>query len=298
MRRWRAPWHPPTVERRLGPGPILLVLALAGVVGVGCVTRGSYREVVDERDQLAKQRSKLGKRVEMLEASNESLNTERVQLLEELEDLRVAEEKLSISVKRLERRRGELSSQLEEREAELAKRSEEIDRLKGTYEGLVEDLETELQSGQIQIERLRDGLKLNVADEILFPSGSADLSGGGKEVLAKVAGRIQSLPDLVEVQGHTDNVPISTARFPSNWELAAARATGVVRWFELQGVDGARLSGVSVGEHQPVAGNDTAEGRARNRRIEIRLLPAHGAGVEEAPEGEDSVEAPAPTGDE
>jgi chemotaxis protein MotB len=70
-------------------------------------------------------------------------------------------------------------------------------------------------------------------------------------------------------------VPIARGRYPTNWELAAARATGVVRWLEKQGVNPTRLTGVSFGEHHPVAPNDTPEGRAQNRRIEVRLLPKH-----------------------
>jgi chemotaxis protein MotB len=92
-------------------------------------------------------------------------------------------------------------------------------------------------------------------------------------VLGKVAERIKSVPHRVEVGGHTDDVPIRTARFPSNWELASARATGVVRILAQQGVDATRLSAVSFAEFAPVADNETPQGRARNRRIEITLKP-------------------------
>jgi chemotaxis protein MotB len=263
------------------------------VWSLACVGLGTHREVVSERDRLADEKAQLAERVRLLEASNASLSAERVRLLEETEDLRDKHAALEEGVADLQRRHDELSESLVAREAELASRSEEVSRLRGTYEGLVADLESEVQAGQIRIQQLRDGLLLNVSDEILFPSGSAQLSVQGKDVLARVGGRLKELPDRVEVQGHTDDVPITTALYPSNWELAAARATGVVRWLEAQGVGAARLSGVSFGEHHPVAPNDTPEGRARNRRIEIRLLPEAPvpAGASPAPEGA----PPAPT---
>jgi chemotaxis protein MotB len=266
------------------PGPARAALAALGLgVCLGCVGLGAHREVVAERDRLADEKAQLAERVRLLEASNASLSAERVRLLEETEDLREKHASLEEGVADLQRRHDALSESLVAREAELASRSEEVTRLRGTYEGLVSDLEAEVQAGQIQIQQLREGLLLNLSDEILFPSGSAQLSVQGKDVLARVAGRLKALPDRVEVQGHTDDVPIATALYPSNWELAAARATGVVRWLEGQGLQPSRLSGVSFGEQHPVAANDTPEGRARNRRIEIRLLPERGPAPEAAP---------------
>jgi chemotaxis protein MotB len=249
------------------------VLGVLSLGALGCVSLGRHREVAGERDRLADEKAQLQERVRLLEASNASLSAERVRLLEETEDLREKHATLEEGVADLQRRHDELSESLIAREAELAARSQEVARLRGTYEGLVSDLEAEVQAGQIRIQQLRDGLLLNVSDEILFPSGSAQLSVQGKDVLARVAGRLRELPDRVEVQGHTDDVPIATPTYPSNWELAAARATGVVRWLQEQGVDARRLSGVSFGEQRPVASNATREGRARNRRIDIRLLP-------------------------
>lgn len=301
MKRWaaRSRARPSSVRGRARAALFApwLLLPLA------CVGLGTYRQVVSERDRLADEKAQLAERMKLLQASNASLSAERVRLLEETEDLREKHGALEEGVAELQRRHDALSESLAAREAELASRGEEVSRLRGTYEGLVADLESEVQAGQIRIQQLRDGLLLNVSDEILFPSGSAQLSVQGKDVLARVGGRLKELPDRVEVQGHTDDVPISTAIYPSNWELAAARATGVVRWLEAQGVGANRLSGVSFGEQHPVAPNDTPEGRARNRRIEIRLLPEAAAAPAEAspaPGGappappESSPAAPAP----
>jgi chemotaxis protein MotB len=118
------------------------------------------------------------------------------------------------------------------------------------------------------------------------------LNEAGAEVLRKVAAQLRKTEHRVEVQGHTDDVPLSptlAGRWGSNWELAAARAAQVVRLFEREQIDPQRLSAVSYGSHAPVESNDTPEGRARNRRIEIRLMPVREA---EVPVASTRTEAP------
>jgi chemotaxis protein MotB len=239
----------------------------------GCVTRGTFDRMEGERDRLAADKRRLEERVRMLEASTESLDAERVSLIEEMESLRQAHDSLDADVRRLREAERQLSENLSQREAELATRSQEVNQLRSTYEGLVSDLEAEVSAGQIAIQQLREGLRLDMKEDVLFASGSSDVNKGGRDVLRRVAERLQSMPNRVVVSGHTDDVPIRTARFPSNWELASARATGVVRILAQNGIDASRLSAVSYGEFAPIAPNDSAEGRLRNRRIEILLQP-------------------------
>jgi chemotaxis protein MotB len=262
-------------------GLIALIGALAGTLVLlplsACVLKGTYDEVLAQRDALTNDKNRLEIRVEQMSASVESLDSERARLLDELEDLRIKREELDVAVRRLERSESYLSTNLKARNEELAARKAELGRLRGTYESLVSDLESEVSSGQIEIQRLRDGLRLNVAQDILFASGSTKLNKSGIQVLRKVARQIAKLGHRVEIQGHTDNVPIrasAASRFPTNWELAAARAAVVVRLLASEGVNPSLLSAVSYGEFNPVASNDTPEGRLRNRRIEIRLEPA------------------------
>lgn len=168
----------------------------------------------------------------------------------------------------------ELGSQLRERE-------EEASKLKATYDGLVKSLQKELQAGQIEVTQLRDGLRLNVSQDILFESGSAALDNSGTAVLRKVATEHKKSPHQVLVIGHTDNEPIRPAlarKYLSNWELAGARAASVVRLFAHSGLKSERMRAISVADSQPVASNNTAAGRARNRRIEIRLRPVSAGG--------------------
>jgi chemotaxis protein MotB len=241
--------------------------AVALLLAPACVGRGTHNQVVAERDRLAAELSRA-------QATTESLDVERVKLMEQMEDLRERRETLERDVERLARAEADLSRTLAHREEELHARNEELQELRGTYDGLVEELEAEVAAGQIQIEQLREGLRLNVAQDILFASGSTELNESGQKVLRRVAGELVKLPHGVEVQGHTDNVPVrASSRFPSNWELAAARAAQVVRLFAGAGVDPSRLRAVSFGEFHPVASNETPEGRLRNRRIEIRLEP-------------------------
>jgi chemotaxis protein MotB len=240
---------------------------------LGCVSRGTFNRVEGERNSLANDKRRLEQRVRMLEESAESLDSERVALIEELEGLRQAHEELDQDVRRLRQAEQELNQSLSQREEELRSRNEEVDKLKSTYEGLVSDLESEVAAGRIAIEQLRDGLRLDLQEDVLFASGSADVNARGQAVLEKVADRVKSVPHRVEVSGHTDDVPIRTTRFASNWELASARATGVVRILARRGVEPKRLSAISYAEFAAVADNATPQGRARNRRIEITLKP-------------------------
>lgn len=145
---------------------------------------------------------------------------------------------------------------------------------------LEENLKKELADKDVQISRLKDQLKVTVASEILFPSGSAELSQEGVDVLRKVAKAANKTQDDVRVEGHTDTDPIAPVLaqyYPTNWELSTARAAVAVRTLEATGmVPAARLSAVGYGDSRPVTPNDTPEGKAKNRRVEIIFTPTKG----------------------
>jgi chemotaxis protein MotB len=111
-----------------------------------------------------------------------------------------------------------------------------------------------------------------LSDAVLFDPGSADLEAGGMTVLGIVAEALKMIPNDVIIEGHTDSRPISTSRFPSNWELSTARATAVLRFLAGTGIDPGRLSAMGYGDTHPVGDNATAEGQAKNRRVEIIVL--------------------------
>ena len=225
------------------------------------------RALVVERVELEERLAALERRIRDLEATGENLelersilNDQRIELIDDLENLRIGNEALRLDLE-------------VERSAREATEAEARD-LSGTYATLIEQLESEVQSGKIEIHRLEGRLQVRALDQILFDTGSTVISAQGRAVLAHVAEQIRDLGGhRVLVEGHTDSMPIRTERFASNWELSAARAAGVARFLVEQGLDPAKLTAAGRGEFQPIGPNDSREGRARNRRIEIVLVP-------------------------
>ncbi len=253
----------------MGGAAVAPLLVAAFLLVSGCVTRGTYDEVVAERDELAERRTTLEHELRRERTSNESLEAERLELFESIEALRSEKQRV---------------------EGELERREQELERLQSTYQALIADLESEIASGEIRIAELRDGLTVNLPDSSFFDPGSVRVNSAGRQVLARVAEQLRSLPHRIEVRGHTDDQPVTGAlarRFPSNWELAGARAAEVVRLLAEEGIDPARMRAVSFGEHQPLGPNETPEQRARNRRVEIRLIPVSATDVATRPQPRD-----------
>jgi|LFRM01.1.fsa_nt_gb chemotaxis protein MotB len=118
-----------------------------------------------------------------------------------------------------------------------------------------------------------EGITLRFLDRVLFDSGRAELRPEARELLSDLAGVLAQMDNHIRIEGHTDNVPIHNAQFPSNWELSVYRASTVVRFMEdVGGIDSHRLSAVGYGEYRPIGSNQTAAGRQRNRRVDIIIL--------------------------
>jgi len=162
--------------------------------------------------------------------------------------------------------------------AERSAREQQLTQAKTTYGELIDKMRQEIERGEVTISDLQGKLTVNMVERILFDSGSAEVKSGGKEVLRKVGDVLATVADKeIRVEGHSDNVPISSklqGRFPSNWDLSAARAINVVQFLRTGlGIPGERLAACGYGEFRPLADNGTAEGRAQNRRIQIVLVP-------------------------
>jgi len=166
-----------------------------------------------------------------------------------------------------------------EKEVETLKKAkeEQVEKVSSTYENLLEKMKSEISQGQVTISELKGKLTVNMVDSILFDSGKAEVKAGGLEILGKVISILKDVKDKsIRIEGHTDNVQIVGAlakRYPTNWELSAARAINVARYLQDEGIDPGQLAAVAYGEWKPVGDNDTEEGKAKNRRIEINLVP-------------------------
>lgn len=187
----------------------------------------------------------------------------------------------------LKRERDDLTGRVAKLGEEKAGKEAEIKRLTGTYQDLEQSLRAEIAQGDIKIKQVRDRLTINVVDRILFDSGSATIKPEGVKVMKTVGEVLKKVADKqIRIDGHTDNVPISARlreRFPSNWELSTSRATSVVRnLIEDAGIAPHLLTAAGHADTQPVAANDTEDGRMHNRRIEIALYPKDLAGLVKA----------------
>jgi len=195
-------------------------------------------------------------------------------------DLADANARLTNALAEIEKARGQIAA-LQTNVADLQKEKEMVGQ---AAKGLENEMRSALESKDVTISQLQGKLTVNILDRVMFDSGEANLKPDGESVLRKIAAILAEHSDLkIHVIGHTDNVPIRT-RFASNWELSTARALAAVHFFtEKAGVDPRRVGAVGYGEYRPIADNATPEGRAKNRRIAITILPDELAGSDTVP---------------
>ena len=137
---------------------------------------------------------------------------------------------------------------------------------------LEETLESFIDDKLVSVKRNDYWIELEMNSELLFLSGEAALSKKAQPALKKIAEVINTLPNAINVEGHTDNIPIGNVKFPSNWDLSSARATSVVLAFVKEGVNPNRLSAIGYGEFHPIGDNKIDEGRFKNRRVTLVLM--------------------------
>jgi chemotaxis protein MotB len=281
-----------------------LILIIATTLGA-CVSEAVHQQKLDENQHLQAVIKGLEADYERLKADktqladrNDSLNQRQLEAIERnkllQEDLMRARADLDRVEKVLADRSAEAGAALAEMrqtvdrlteegnalqqqlETELQAREARLAEVQGTYNELVGKLEEEIQRGEVQISELKGKLTVNVVDKILFDSGKATLKPAGLKVLQQIGDILKTAADKnIQVEGHTDNVPIHTTQYPTNWELSTARATTVLHFLQDKaGIPGERLSAVGYGEYHPLSSNSTAKGRAQNRRIQIVLTAA------------------------
>lgn len=243
-------------------------LILLPVLLGACVTQGTYdllkaehetttaklnKELTDTRAALAREQQKV-----------KELDAKEKQLQAKLDELDQAYGKTKTD-----------KSALESALAELRKRKEETEARVAEFKTLLDKFKTLIDAGKLKV-RIHEGrMVVELATDILFPSGSATLSKEGKAAIVEVSQLLQSIPGRkFQIEGHTDNVPLSgKGGWKTNWELASARSLTVLHTMTDAGLPTDRISAASYGDSRPAVANDTPENKAANRRIEIVLVP-------------------------
>jgi len=253
----------------------ITAFALVALGAAGCVSKSEYTKTVQAAQT----------RYDALDADNARLKRELAEAGKRNEqlkgDLTLKSGELGKTIAELRQRVGALESDNTRLTQELADsqkaREEKVREVSSTYEQLMAKMKGEIDKGQVTISELKGKLTLNMVEAILFDSGQAEVKPDGLVVLGKVIEVLKPVTGKsIRIEGHSDDQPIVgalTQRYPTNWELSAARAINIARYLQKQGVDPANLSSAAFGEFKPVADNATPEGRAKNRRIEIVLVP-------------------------
>jgi chemotaxis protein MotB len=241
--------------------------------------RSEYSILETELEDLEKEKADLKVQIVSLKQEIDRLQGESTNLEEILESETSSMGKLiselQLENNRLKQENETLISKVTALEVE---RNEEVQEMRRTYDDLLVDMRAEIDKGKITITQLEGKLKVDMVDEILFDSGETTIKPEGIQVLERVGKVLLNVKDqTVNIAGHTDNVPIGpdlVTQYPTNWELSAARATAVARYLQdKSGIDPRLISATGYGQYQPIESNKTEKGRARNRRIEIVLVP-------------------------
>lgn len=275
------------------PRLVLPLLLLSSVSA--CVTSGTHDAVVadlaEARDVQEDLRADLRDQRERTDSLTEAWAAEEARLREEIAqtetDLAEMEERWQQAADRFEEARTEvyrLETILNERGSEYRRLQNRLESLRAIerevrqrnqiYEDVIGRFQSLIDAEQLSVSIDRGRMVIQLPQDVLFPSGSATLGSDGRQTLGQVGDALADLGDRqFQVEGHTDDVPISNERFASNWELSTARALSVVRLLIDSGAAPENLSAAGYGEYQPVASNETSGGRRQNRRIEIVMLP-------------------------
>jgi chemotaxis protein MotB len=236
-----------------------IAIIAVGLITSGCVSSGKFKKMeADKNTQIA-----------ALEKQKSALEQEKSKTEGNLNTLKERFASLEQKSTSMEQQVGAL----EQEKASLLAASQQQQQ---QYEALVKGLSSEVEKGQLQVRQYQNMLAVDLAEQVFFDSGRAALKPGGKQVLKKVGEALKGYENkIIRVVGHTDNVPLAKSlqgTFPTNWDLSVARATTVVRFLQEAGVPPERMIPSGRAEYDPVAPNDTPEGRQKNRRIEIMLI--------------------------
>ena len=242
---------------------------------------GSAREEINRnQQQIQKTEQELAAAKMQNALAQEEINRNQQQIQKTEQELKSARTQVVTAVDelmKLEARKKDLQQELSESQAQMTTlRNIEIEtkRRNQIYENFVNTLKTMIDGGQLTVSIEQGRIVINLPNNVLFKSGSANLNPEGEEALTQIGSVLSQFSDRrFQIEGHTDNKPIKSAQFPSNWELSTSRALTVVHLMTNIDVDPENISAAGFGEFRPRADNETEEGRQLNRRIEIIMLP-------------------------
>jgi chemotaxis protein MotB len=268
-------------------------LVLCGIAAIlvagGCVSSKTHEKMQADKDSeiaalqqeksaVVLQKSDLEQQAATLEQQKAEMEQQKAELEQQTAALGQQKTELERQVDTLEKQKSflqRLTISLDEEKSALESANRQR---QAQHDALVGQLSEEIRSGELQVRQYQNMLTVDVAEQLFFDSGHADIKGSGRAVLKKVGEVLKGYDNkLIWVVGHTDSVPIGKAlqaTFATNWELSVARATNVVRALQDAGVPPAHMVASGRGEFFPVAPNDTETGRQQNRRIEIMLIDA------------------------
>jgi chemotaxis protein MotB len=250
-------------------------LLLAAAVCAACVTTSTHEKAIADlnrqhQEEMDKTRAELEKKLADTEAARKDLEAKLADAQKRADELNKLLQGSAADKDKLDKLLQATNTQLEE----LGKQKAAADARAATYKSLTDRLRSMIDAGKLSV-RIRKGrMLISLPNDVLFDSGSAVLKKAGQDAVAQVAQALAEFSDRqFLVAGHTDDKPIHSARFPSNWELSTERAVVVTRFLISKGMKPESLGAVGYGEFDPVLPNDSDEHRAQNRRIEIQLQP-------------------------
>jgi chemotaxis protein MotB len=257
---------------------LVSLLALAGgALFSGCISTGEHQRQLAEA--LAAQKADYEKQLRYSQEMRTKEQTDHKQALTQQQDrVKTLEADLNKLGFDLNKTRGELSNQLTATQTQLEqlrRLREQDERNAAALRAVADKLRSMIDAGHLEVVTRKGRMTLKLPDEILFPPGSKKLKADGKEALLAVIDVLKSVEDRdFLIAGHTDNVPVKAGLgFKSNWDLSTARALEVVSLMVDNGVAPQNVAAAGYGEFDPVADNSQPEGRAKNRRLEIILMP-------------------------
>ena len=259
-----------------------LIATLA--IGGGCVSAKKYEaleaDLAKSQGELTQARSEIKDLSVALEETEAEVETLRGQVADLEQQLAVAETRASDAEQQLAevlKDKSNLAASIEDMQralAELQRKQAQAEARAAEYRNVLAKFKSLIDNGKLKAKIVDGRMVLELQTDILFASGSAELSTEGAATIREVGALLGTIPDRkFQVEGHTDNVPIKTKTYPSNWELASARAINVVKEMVVAGMPGKRISAASFADTRPTSSNQTDEGRAQNRRIEIVIQP-------------------------